>query len=84
MITRSDVGSLLLALRSAGLRIGVHETLTTEFLLGRLAQRPAPLAAALRALLVKSDQERESFDRVFADWSSALQEREQTAVKESS
>ncbi len=83
MITRSDVGSLLLALRSAGLRIGVHETLTTEFLLGRLAERPAPLASALRALLVKSDQERESFDRVFADWSSALLEREQTAPKES-
>ena len=82
MITRSDLESLLYALRGAGLRAGVEETLAMEFLLGRLTEDPAPLRLALRALVPKSTEQLAAFDHLFARWESALRQREQTTKEQ--
>lgn len=82
MITPADFDALLAAFRAAGLRIGVSETLRAGFLLSRLAAAnpgPGPLRHALRALVVKSEQEPAIFDRVFDEWAGVLRSREQSA-----
>ncbi len=61
---------LLKALRGAGLRVGVGEVARLQriFDLGPEGAGDARLDALLRAVLVKSDQDRKIFDRVFNAW----------------
>ncbi len=78
MIVAADLDALLHRLRAAGLRIGVEESLRASYLLGQLhqADHAAWLREALRALLVKSTTQAESFDEVFSAWATELAERE--------
>lgn len=72
MIAAADFDALLCALRAAGLRIGVTETLRASYLLEHMQDSSASLQFALRALLVKSETELEPFAAVFAEWAQDL------------
>jgi hypothetical protein len=74
----SDLGlePLLAALREAGLRVGLPELLRLREIFARTPDLPAAtegdwdrLRSVLRAVLVKSLDERMAFDRVFDAWS---------------
>ncbi|HNN96178.1 MAG TPA: hypothetical protein PKI03_28080, partial [Pseudomonadota bacterium] len=84
MIVAADLDALLHRLQAAGLRIGVEESLRASYLLGQLHQtdHAAWLREALRALLVKSSTQAESFDEVFATWALELLERERPSEPE--
>lgn len=77
MSSSADFDALLTGFRAAGLRVGVSETLYANYLMSRLAASPRTLQHALRALIIKSDQEQEVFDRVFDEWTSNLSDHRQ-------
>ena len=78
----SDIGlePLLAALREAGLRAGVAELLRLREVFARTPDLAAPkdgdrerLRSVLRAVLVKSLDERATFDRIFDAWSERVE-----------
>ncbi len=78
MIAVADLDALLTRLRAAGLRVGVEESLRASYLLEKLQDASAEewLREVLRALLVKSSNQTESFDEVFTAWALELADRE--------
>ena len=77
MIAAADLNALLERLRVAGLRVGVAESVRASYLLGQLHQAAQVewLREALRAVLVKSSAQAETFDEVFASWTTELLDR---------
>ena len=79
MAAAPGLAALLAALREAGLRIGVEEELRIGEVLSRRHDVPdgqggRRLAAVLRAVVVKSRDDREVFDRVFRAWLARVDE----------
>ena len=75
MHTPLDLEPLLTALRGAGLRVGVQEVLRLREVFARLPRLPAEeegarrrLRAVLSAVVVKTREDRETFDRVLEAW----------------
>ena len=77
MIAAADLDALFERLRVAGLRVGVAESVRASYLLGQLHQGAQVewLREALRAVMVKSSAQAETFDEVFASWTTELLDR---------